>query len=103
MNATPTSHKDALVESLKAVITHAEGMLRQAQGDGLEQSQEIRAQIQERLRQARIDLAHLQDSALGSVKDVCHSTDAYVQRHPWRSTGVAAATGLLLGFLLSRR
>jgi ElaB/YqjD/DUF883 family membrane-anchored ribosome-binding protein len=91
------------VESLKAVITHAEGMLRQAQDDGLEHSQELRAQIQERLHQARLDLARLHDSALGRMKDVCHGTDEYVQHHPWRAAGVAAATGLLVGMLLSRR
>ena len=103
MDAVPVSHKDALVESLNAVITHAEELLRMAQDDGVERNQELCAQIQERIRQAKLDLARLQDSALGRAKHACHATDAYVQRHPWRSAGVAAATGLVVGLLLSRR
>lgn len=103
MNAVPNSRQDDLVDSLKAVITHAEELLRAAQDDSLDKGQEMRAQIQERIRQAKLDLVRLQDSALGRVKEACHTTDTYVHNHPWRSAGVAAATGLVVGLLLSRR
>jgi len=30
-------------------------------------------------------------------------TDEYVHEHPWRSVGVAAGVGLIIGLLIGRR
>lgn len=103
MNFASDTHRQALVDNLKSAITHAEELLRAAEGDGLEKSQEIRANIQERIRQARQDLGQLQDSAMGRAKAGCRATDAFVRQSPWQSAGIAAGAGLLVGLLLARR
>lgn len=37
------------------------------------------------------------------VADTCESCDAFVQRKPWQSVGIAALSGAFLALLLSRR
>jgi ElaB/YqjD/DUF883 family membrane-anchored ribosome-binding protein len=34
---------------------------------------------------------------------VARATDDYVHEHPWKSIGVAAGVGLLVGLLIGRR
>jgi ElaB/YqjD/DUF883 family membrane-anchored ribosome-binding protein len=36
-------------------------------------------------------------------KAALDATEDYVQSHPWQTLGIAAAIGLLLGMLISRR
>jgi ElaB/YqjD/DUF883 family membrane-anchored ribosome-binding protein len=40
---------------------------------------------------------------LDETKQACAATDRYVHENPWASLGVAAAIGLLIGFLVGQR
>ena len=72
---------EKLKEDLRAVVRDAEALLgaaAAASGDQLE-------------------------GAADSARDAAHELDAQVRRNPWAAVGIAAAAGLLLGLLLSRK
>lgn len=62
----------------------------------------IRVRAEESLRAAKVRAAELQDSALARGRAVGRATDDYVHARPWEFMAVSAATGLLLGFWLTR-
>lgn len=55
------------------------------------------------LQTARQALAHAQEVLTDGAKQYASATDGYVRANPWTVLGGAAAAGLLIGMLLSRR
>jgi ElaB/YqjD/DUF883 family membrane-anchored ribosome-binding protein len=55
------------------------------------------------LQSAKATLAHAQTVVTDNARQYAHMTDDYVHANPWKVLGVAAAAGMLIGFLLSRR
>ena len=55
------------------------------------------------MNQAKADLVHLQEAAVAKAKAAGHATDEFVHENPWRSIGIAAGVGLVMGLLISRR
>ncbi|MFN4352196.1 MAG: YqjD family protein [Hylemonella sp.] len=95
--------RDKLLHDLQLVIADAEELLRMTAdqiGDG---TAEVRSRIQDRLQAARAELASLQDEAAARLKAAGHATDAFVHENPWKSIGIAAAIGLVVGLLVARR
>ena len=48
-------------------------------------------------------LDKLDAQVLERIGDAAKTTDSYVREHPWGAVGIAAAAGLLVGVLISRR
>ena len=48
-------------------------------------------------------MAEAQEALLAKTKEAAQATDAYVHENPWNAVGVAAAIGLVIGWLLGRR
>jgi ElaB/YqjD/DUF883 family membrane-anchored ribosome-binding protein len=46
---------------------------------------------------------HLQEAAVAKAKAAGHATDEFVHQNPWKSIGISAGVGLLVGLLVSRR
>jgi ElaB/YqjD/DUF883 family membrane-anchored ribosome-binding protein len=40
---------------------------------------------------------------IADAEELLRATDDYVHEHPWGAVGIAAAMGLVLGMLISRR
>lgn len=59
--------------------------------------------MQAALDTARTRLKAMQGSATEMGEEAVRATETYVRDNPWQAVGVAAAVGLLLGLLLSRR
>jgi ElaB/YqjD/DUF883 family membrane-anchored ribosome-binding protein len=55
------------------------------------------------MNQAKTDLLLLQQAAVAKAKAAGHATDEFVHENPWKSIGIAAGVGMLLGLLVSRR
>jgi ElaB/YqjD/DUF883 family membrane-anchored ribosome-binding protein len=51
----------------------------------------------------RAQLDELNQATLARVKRAAQQADQSVHSHPYSAMGIAAATGLLIGFLASRR
>ncbi|MEA3395718.1 MAG: DUF883 family protein [Pseudomonadota bacterium] len=98
-----TAHKDKLMADLRVMIADAEELLRVTADQASGNAAEVRGRIQGRLQQARAELAQLQGAAVAQVKAAGHAADEFVHENPWKSVGVAAGIGLVIGLLIGRR
>ena len=102
MNENP-ANRDKLVQDMRTVISDAEELLRATANQAGEKIGVARERIQDSLHQAKVKLAEAEAVLLERAKQARTYTEDYVQENPWRAIGAAAAVGLVLGLLLSRR
>jgi ElaB/YqjD/DUF883 family membrane-anchored ribosome-binding protein len=95
--------KDKLMNDLRVVIADAEEMLRMTADEVGEGAADLRSRLQARMNQAKADLQHLQEMAVAKAKAAGHATDEFVHENPWKSIGIAAGVGLVVGLLIGRR
>ena len=103
MNDSTVTPKDKLVADLKVVVADAEELLAATAHQTGERMTELRERMQENLRNARHKLADAEDAIKAKTREVAKATDHYVHEHPWKSIGIAAGVGLVIGMLISRR
>lgn len=106
MNAQTASNdvsKDKLVADLKVVVADAEELLRATASQAGEKVAAARERIQASLASAKVKLTEAEQVLLEKSKLAAKATDEYVRENPWQAVGVAAAAGLVLGVLISRR
>jgi len=94
---------DKLVADLKVVIADAEELLRATASTAGEKVSAARAKMEESVRAAKVKVAQAQDVMVDRAKVAAQATDDYVHAHPWKAVGFAAAIGVILGMLISRR
>ena len=103
MNDITSTQKDKLMSDLRLVITDAEELLRMTADEAGESAANIRSRVQAKMNQAKADLINLQAVAVAKAKAAGHATDEFVHENPWKSIGVAAGIGLVVGLLIGRR
>jgi ElaB/YqjD/DUF883 family membrane-anchored ribosome-binding protein len=94
---------DKLVADLKVVLGDAEELLRATASAAGEKATAARARMEDSVRVAKAKLAQAQDVMADRAKATAQATDDYVHAHPWKAVGFAAAIGVILGMLISRR
>ena len=92
-----------LIDDLTAVVRDAESLLRATAAQTGDRVEEIRARAEETVRQAKARLAAVEEQALEQAKELAGDADDYVRGNPWQAVGIAAAVGLVLGLLMTRR
>ncbi len=97
------SNKEKLLADMRGVIADAEEILRASAGAAGDKVGEMRQRIEVRLRDARERLVDVEAVLVDKTKAAAAATDDFVQDHPWKAVGVAAAVGLALGVLIGRR
>src|SRR5918997_77564 len=102
-NSENPVNRDKLVQDMRVVISDAEELLRATANQAGEKIGVARERIQDSLHQAKVKLAEAEAVLLERAKQATRYTDDYVHENPWSAIGVAAAIGLLLGLLISRR
>lgn len=95
--------KDKLVADIRTVVTDAENLLKQAKSTGAEGFSAAREELEERLAQSIVRLQEVQEELKFRARHAARAADAYVHENPWKSLGVVAAAGIVVGLLLSRR
>jgi ElaB/YqjD/DUF883 family membrane-anchored ribosome-binding protein len=103
MTDMTTLQKDKLMGDLRVVIADAEELLRMTADQAGESAADIRSRVQSRLNQAKVDLIQLQETAVAKAKAAGHAADEFVHESPWKSIGIAAGVGLVVGLLIGRR
>lgn len=95
--------KETPVKDLKSIVGDADALLKGVAGATAERYTAARTMVEGKLIEAgsRLDDARL--AVATKTREAAGATNAYVRENPWRVLGVAAATGLVLGFLLTRR
>ncbi|OGA01111.1 MAG: hypothetical protein A2Z64_03820 [Betaproteobacteria bacterium RIFCSPLOWO2_02_67_12] len=103
MNSTQDLSKDKLVADLKIVVADAEELLRATASQAGEKVGVARERIQASLASARVKLVEAERVLLERTRQTAKVADEYVRENPWQAVGIAAAIGLVLGVLISRR
>lgn len=92
-----------LMDDLRAVVQDAESLMNVTANEAGTGVREARARAAESLHQARLRLESLEEEVRARARLAADDADTYVRQHPWQAVGVAAAVGVLLGLLVSRR
>lgn len=103
MNSTQDVSKDKLVADLKIVVADAEELLRATASQAGEKVGVARERIQASLASARVKLVEAERALAARTRQAAKVADEYVRENPWQAVGIAAAVGLVLGVLISRR
>jgi|SRR6266571_1833313 ElaB/YqjD/DUF883 family membrane-anchored ribosome-binding protein len=100
---TKPGARDQLMNDLKSVIQDAEAWLRnggQLTGDELKAA---KAKFEQTLSNAKNDLVRLEETVVEKTKEAAKATDEYVKENPWKSVGLGAAVGVVIGLLIARK
>lgn len=62
-----------------------------------------KAKLAERIASAKASLTKAGGVIADRTRHTARVTDAYVHDRPWQAMGIAAAVGMLIGFVLTRR
>ncbi|MCK9989648.1 MAG: DUF883 family protein [Rugosibacter sp.] len=95
--------KDKLISDLKLVIADSEELLRATAGQAGDKMAEIRTKATDRIANLKAQLLDAEAAMVEKAKQVGRVTDDYVHDNPWRSIGVAAGVGFIVGLLIGRR
>ncbi len=96
-------NKEQLVNDFKVVVADAEALLKATANHSGEKLAEVRAKTQESIRAAKAKMVDAQEAIVAKTKVAAKATDEYVHENPWKSVGLAASIGLVIGLLISRR
>jgi ElaB/YqjD/DUF883 family membrane-anchored ribosome-binding protein len=103
MTESTESARDKLVDEFSAVLAEAEEMLKRAANETGDKARDLRSQIETKLLRAKLSLQELEGQAVDQAKAAARATDDYVHDNPWQAIGIAAAVGILIGLLATRR
>ncbi|HLA35756.1 MAG TPA: DUF883 family protein [Rhodocyclaceae bacterium] len=103
VNPTNDASKDKLIADLKLVLADAEELLRATADQAGDKLADIRTRTADRIAGVKLKLAEAEAAVLERAKQAGRAADEYVQENPWRSVGIAAAIGLVVGLLMGRR
>ena len=95
--------RDGLAQNLSRMVEETENFLQAAAQTGDEKFMTIRGQLAKQVRNMRWQLDELQDNAVHKARHAARVADQTIHGHPYGAIGVAAAVGVLVGFLAARR
>ncbi|MFZ2986419.1 DUF883 family protein [Ideonella sp.] len=103
MTIDTATAKDKLAADFRNVMSDIDALLNATGREAVEEAASLRERIQAKLDDAKHRVSDLQHEAAYRAKRAAGATDDYVHDHPWQAVGVAAALGLAIGVLISRR
>lgn len=95
-------HKENLMRELTHVLKDAEDLIKNSEEQAGEGFQSAKDKLQATLKTAKKEIQHIEEVAIKKTKEAAHATDAYVHENPWKTAGIAAGVGLLVGMLIAR-
>lgn len=98
-----TANIKTVRNDMKTLVKDAQELFREASHATGERADELRAKGLVLLDTAMEKAQEVQALALEKGKVAAHTTDEFVHEHPWKSIGIAAGVGLVIGMLISRR
>lgn len=100
---TQSNTRDQLVSDLKTVITDAESWLRNGSHMTGEELKSAKAKFEQTLSSAKTSLINAEETVVERTKVAAKATDEYVKDNPWKSVGLGAAIGVVIGMLIVRK
>jgi ElaB/YqjD/DUF883 family membrane-anchored ribosome-binding protein len=102
-NVSSDFTKEQLFNDVKVVVADAEALLKATAGQSGEKLAVVRAKAEQSIQAMKATIAETQAALLAKTREAAKATDVYVHENPWEAVGVAAAAGLVVGWLLGRR
>ena len=99
----PDSTPQQASHNLRHMVDEIDTFLKSAADTGDQRFNAVRDRLVEQVREMRGQIDELNQATLERVKRVARQADDTVHAHPYGAMGVAAAAGLLIGFLAARR
>lgn len=100
---TQSSAREKLVDDLRTVVSDAEQWLRHGSHLTGEELIAAKDKFERTLRIAKDDIIKFEEALVAKTKEAAKATDEYVHENPWKSVGIGAAVGVLVGLLIARR
>ena len=94
--------KAKLMQDLRVVVADAEELLRATAGQAGDKVSSARERIQDSLFAAKERLVAAEEVVVAGTRQAARATDDYVHDNPWKSVGIGAGVGLIIGMLISR-
>ncbi|NNM82195.1 MAG: DUF883 domain-containing protein [Burkholderiales bacterium] len=98
-----TESKEKLIADFKVVVADAEALLQATASETGEKLGEARAKLEKRLEEARGRLREAEGVLRDKGQVAADAADGFVRDNPWKSVGIAAGFGLVIGMLIGRR
>ena len=95
--------KEKLMAELRTLVGDAEELLKATASQAGEKIAAVRAKAEESMKSARARLATEEAALLARANSAAKATDEFVRANPWKSVGIGAFIGFLLGILATRR
>jgi ElaB/YqjD/DUF883 family membrane-anchored ribosome-binding protein len=93
----------AVSQEVHKLITAVENLMQRV-GDAADpELRRLSAEVQSAIAATRRALADRAGRVQRQAKEALEASDRYVREQPWQTVGIAAVTGLFIGFLISRR
>lgn len=99
----PDSTPQQASHNLRHMVDEIDTFLRSAADTGDQKFDAARERLSLQVRQMRQQLDELNEAASARVKRAAQQADQTVHAHPYTAMGMAAAVGLLVGYLSARR
>ena len=99
---TVEQHKENLLRELNQVLKDAEELIKNSEQQAGEGFQSAKDKLEATLKSAKHEIHRIEDKVVKTVKESAQATDAYVHENPWKTAGIAAGVGLLIGLLIAR-
>ena len=100
---TKSVSTDKLMEDLRLVVTDAEELLRATAGQAGEKVAAARERAAQSIQVAKDRIAQAGYAAATQTRLAAKATDEYVHDNPWAAVGAAAAIGLVIGMLITKK
>ncbi|HTJ99367.1 MAG TPA: DUF883 family protein [Bordetella sp.] len=95
------ANKEKVAASLRELMAGTEDLLRSTASYTGEEVERARERLKSQLENARSMAGTWESTAAERYRYVADATDEYVHENAWKSIGMAAVVGLLLGACLS--
>lgn len=97
------SDTDNLSHEFEVFIDDVENLLKEAADLGSEEFATAKAKINERIATTRQSVAEMGSTVSRTARETAAKANREIHEDPWKAIGGAAALGLLLGLLVSKR
>ena len=94
---------EKLMEDMKVVVSDAEELLKATADQTGERIAAARGKTEESLKAAKALIVEQEAAVMAKTKAAAKATEDYLRDNPWKTIGIAAAAGFVLGILATRR
>ena len=97
------ARKNELLDDVRGVLKEAETLYQSAVDDGSVEAKELKAKLKIQLDKAKQQYASLEATVTDKAKEAARQIVVLLYLNVYEALGIAAAAGVLLGVLLSRK